>query len=131
MLTAAAYDIHVEQLFSRMRLFHEALARVGVPYRIVGGLAVFIHVYAREPLRARVTADIDAAIERSDLERVIAAGREIGLEYRPVAGVDMLVDAGEPRARSAIHLIFLGERVRPGSWRPCQHPRPNVPRMAC
>ena len=45
MLTAAAYDIHVEQLLEKMRRFHAALTAAGIPYRIIGGLAVFIHVY--------------------------------------------------------------------------------------
>ena len=34
------------------------------------------------------------------------------VEYRHAAGVDMLVDLKQPNARSAVHLIFVGERVR-------------------
>jgi hypothetical protein len=30
-----------------------------------------------------------------------------------VAGVDMLVDAAQPKARSAVHFVFLNEKVRP------------------
>ena len=33
--------------------------------------------------------------------------------YRHVAGVDMLTDASQPRARSAIHFVCINERVRP------------------
>lgn len=47
MLTATAFDTHVEQLFERLQQFHSLLTAARVPYRIVGGLAVFIHVYAR------------------------------------------------------------------------------------
>jgi len=75
MLTAAAYDIHVEQLFDRIRQLHSILTEAGVPYRIVGGMAVFIHVFERDRLRARLTADVDAAIGRNDLPVVIAAAR--------------------------------------------------------
>lgn len=53
-------------------------------------MAVFIHVSERDPLRARLTANVD----------------------RHVAGVDMLTDAATPRARSAVHLVFLDEKVR-------------------
>lgn len=113
MLTAAAYDIHVEQLLGRMRRFHEALTAAGIPYRIVGGLATFIHVYAQDSGKARLTDDVDAAIERSDLPRIIAAAGNAGLRFRHVAGVDMLVEADAPRARSAVHLVFLNEKVRP------------------
>jgi len=64
MLTAAAYDTHVEQLFEKIQQLHALLTAAGVPYRIVGGVAVFIHVSERDPLRARLTADVDAAIHR-------------------------------------------------------------------
>ena len=37
----------------------------------------------------------------------------LGFRFRHVAGVDMFVDAQKPQARSAIHLVFVGERVRP------------------
>ena len=105
MLTAKAYDTHVEQLFARVRQLHSLLTDAGVPYRLVGGLAVFLHVAERDPLRARMTADVDAAIAREHLQAVIAAAAEVGWVYRHVAGVDMLVDAEQPRARSAVHLF--------------------------
>ncbi len=113
MLTATAYDTHVEQLFERIQQLHSLLTTAGVPYRIVGGMAVFIHVSERDPLRARLTADVDAAIHREHLPALIKAAREAGWVYRHTGGVDMLVDADQPKARSAIHLIFLNEKVRP------------------
>ena len=42
MLTASVYDTHVEQLFDRIQQLHHLLTEAGVPYRIVGGMAVFI-----------------------------------------------------------------------------------------
>jgi hypothetical protein len=113
MLTATAYDVHVEQLFDRVRQLHQILKAAGVPYRIVGGLAVFIHVSERNPLRARLTSDVDAAIRREDLPAVVAAADKAGWLHRHVAGVDMLVDAEQPKARSAVHFVFLNEKVRP------------------
>jgi len=79
MLTAAAYDIHVDQLFDRIQQLHLLLTAARIPYRIVGGMAVFIHVFERDPLRARLTADVDAAIDRRDLSAVIEAARKAGL----------------------------------------------------
>jgi len=125
MLTAAAYDIHVEQLLARMRQFHAALDGAGIPYRIVGGLATFIHVYARDSGKARLTDDVDAAVSRSDLPRIIAAAEAAGLRYRHVAGVDMLVEAGAPRAKSAVHLVFVNEKVRPGYLEPVPASEPD------
>jgi hypothetical protein len=113
MLTATAYDTHVEQLFDRIKQLHFMLQTARVPYRIVGGMAVFIHVSERDPLRARLTSDVDAAIERSDLPAVLEAAKKAGWVYRHVAGIDMLVDAANPRARSAVHLVFLNEKFRP------------------
>jgi hypothetical protein len=113
MLTAAAYDIHVDQLLERMRRFHAALSAEGIPYRIIGGLATFIHVNEIAPIKARLTQDVDAGISRADLPRVITAGERAGFRFRHVAGIDMLLDPDKPSARSAVHLIFTGEKVRP------------------
>lgn len=113
MLTATAYDTHVEQLFNRIQQLHTLLTAAGVPYRIAGGVAVFIHVSERDPLRARLTPDVDAAIHREHLPAVIEAARTAGWVYRRVAGIDTLVDGGQPKARSAVHLVFLNEKVRP------------------
>lgn len=126
MLTATAYDNHVEQLFDRIRQLHSILTAAGVPYRIVGGMAVFIHVSERDPLRARLTADVDAAIEREFLPTVIEAAREAGWVHRHAAGVDMLTDAERPRARSAVHLVFVNEKVRPEYAEPIPDSAPDV-----
>jgi hypothetical protein len=114
MLTAAAYDIHVDQLLERMRRFHAAMEAGGIPYRIIGGLATFIHVFERQPIKARLTQDVDAGVARDDLQRIIRAAESGGFVYRHVAGIDMLLDPGKPSDRSAVHLIFIGEKVRPG-----------------
>ncbi len=113
MLTITAYDTHVEQLFKVVRRLAEALGPAGIPYRIVGGLAVFFHVNDREPIAARMTRDVDVLVARSDLERITRTARQHGFKYRQAAGVDMLVDAERPKARSAIHLLFTGEKIRP------------------
>jgi len=113
MLTASAYDIHVEQLLARMRRLHAALSAAGIPYRIVGGLAAFIHVFERAPDNARLTRDIDAAIFREDLQRIIRVMENNGFRFRHVGGIDVLVDADRPQAKSAVHLLFIGEKVRP------------------
>ena len=107
MLTATAYDTHVEQLFERVEQLHSLLSAVGIPYRIVGGLAVFLHISERDPLRARLTADVDAAVHREHLPAIIEAAHKAGWVYRRAAGLDMLTDAEQPRARSAVHLECL------------------------
>ena len=113
MLLFQAYDRHVDQLTEVADRVGRALKSAGINYRVVGGLAVFFHVRARDPIAARLTKDIDFAIDRADLARITEAVRPIGLEYRHVAGVDMLVDAQRPKVRSAIHFVFVREKVRP------------------
>ena len=125
MLTAAAYDIHVEQLLEKMRRFHGALAALEIPYRIVGGLAVFIHIFEREPIKARLTSDVDAAIDRADLPRIIEAAERAGFRFRHVAGVDMLVDENQPSHQSAIHLIFVNEKVKAEYLEPVPASKPD------
>lgn len=99
----------MDQLFISMRRLHEALDQAGIPYEIIGGLAVFVHVERVDPSLSRLTRDIDAMIRRVDLPRVAEAVRAHGLVYRHVAGLDMLVDAQNPKAKTAIHLIMAVE----------------------
>jgi len=118
MITAAAYDLHVEQLFEKLKRLHSALDAASIPYRLVGGVAVFLQVNERDPEKARMTRDVDVAVERGQLARIAAAAEKYGFRYRHAAGLDMLVDASEPRARSVIHLIFVREKVRPDYLEP-------------
>ncbi len=113
MTTIASYDAHIGQLIEVAERLKAALDEAGVEYRIIGGLAVFLHVRERDALAARATRDVDVAVHRNDLKRIRAAAAGAGFEFRHAAGVDMLVDRESPSARSAIHFVFLNEKVRP------------------
>lgn len=43
------FEERVDQLFVSMRRLHQALDDAGVPYEIIGGLAVFVHVSGSTP----------------------------------------------------------------------------------
>jgi hypothetical protein len=103
----------VEQIFDVVRRLAAALSAAGIPYRVVGGLGVFLHVSRRDPLAARMTRDVDVAVDRNDLQRIRDAVQPFGFDFRHAAGVDLLVDAAEPQRRSAIHFVFVREKVRP------------------
>ncbi len=118
MITVAAYDRHVEQLFELIRRLRAALTKAKVDYRLVGGMAVFFHVSERDPDAARLTRDVDVAIDRNDIQRIARAAEDFGFRYQHAAGVDMLVDAKQPKARSAVHLLFVREKVRPDYLEP-------------
>jgi hypothetical protein len=102
----------VEQLFTLANVVERAFASAGIEYRVVGGLAVYLYVEEREPDAGRLTKDIDITVRREDLAAIASAVEPFGLQYRHVAGVDMLVQAGQPSARRAVHMIFSGEKVR-------------------
>jgi len=108
------FEKRVEQLFDLARRVEEAFSSAGLEYRVVGGLATYLYVEESEPDAGRLTKDIDIAVRREDLEKIITAVAPFGLEYRHVAGLDMLAQAAEPSARRAVHLVFTGEKVRPG-----------------
>jgi len=105
-LTTTAFDRHVEQLFDILNRLAAALRQAGVEYQVIGGVAAFIHVSERDPRLARMTRDVDLAIDRDCLQALAEAVRPFGFEYRHAAGVDMLVDTAQPKARSAVHLVF-------------------------
>jgi hypothetical protein len=118
MLLLHAYDKHLDQLTATAARVCSALRQAGIDYRVVGGLAVLFHVQSRDPIAARLTKDVDLAVNRADLPRIADAVRPLGLEHRHVAGVDMLVDSVGPKARSGVHLLFAGEKVRPTDLEP-------------
>jgi hypothetical protein len=107
------FETRVEQLFELAGRVEAAFAAAGLEYRVVGGLATYIYVEEAAPDAGRLTKDIDILVQRDDIERISNAVEPYGLKYRQVAGVDMLVQAGEPSARRAVHLVFSGEKVRP------------------
>jgi hypothetical protein len=111
-ISETAYDEHVEQLFDVLARVASALREAGIEYRLVGGLAIFLHFSERDPMAARLTRDIDMAVDRSDLSRIAEAVEPFGFKYRHTARLDMLVDARNPKARSAVHLLFVREKVR-------------------
>jgi hypothetical protein len=112
MMVNTFFENKVDQLFEVASRLAKALSQAGIEYRVVGGFAAYMHVNEREPMAARLTRDIDVAIDRADLDAIIEATRPYGFRYRHAAGVDMLVDAEAPKAHSAVHLLFIREKVR-------------------
>jgi hypothetical protein len=108
-LTAAIFDDFVDQILDIARRGACALEKANVPYRVVGGFAVFLHIDLVDPMAARTTPDVDFAVRRGDLNAVRTALELSGFR----ADGDTFLDTTSGRKRSAIHLVFLGEKVRP------------------
>jgi hypothetical protein len=99
----------------RMRLLRAAgaLDKAGVPYAVLGGNAVAAWVSRVDEAAVRNTQDVDILIRRDDLPAAVEAMSKAGFVYRHAAGVDMLLDGPDAKARDAVHLVFAGEKVRP------------------
>ncbi|MEQ1947713.1 MAG: hypothetical protein ABL995_11025 [Bryobacteraceae bacterium] len=113
MLANTIFEGAVDRILDVSKRFGESLDQARIPYRVVGGLAVFLHVDQIDPLAARLTKDVDVGIHRSDLDQIRAAVGPFGFTFRHVAGVDMFLDAQHPGARGAVHVVFVNEKVRP------------------
>jgi hypothetical protein len=79
----------------------------------VGGNAVAAWVARVDEEAVRNTKDVDLLVEHRDFERVVAALQTVGFVHQNVAGVDLFLDGSGGSVRSAIHLVFAGEKVRP------------------
>lgn len=112
-LTNTFFDMIEQQLLDLLNRVSGVLQNTGIPHRVVGGMAVYLHVCHAEEDAGRLTRDVDIAINRSDLQRIAEVAPQFGFEYRHAAGVDMLLDHSKPGSRRAVHFVFAAEKVRP------------------
>ncbi|MBL8219378.1 MAG: hypothetical protein JNL62_09110 [Bryobacterales bacterium] len=108
----------MERLKEVLGRFAASMEHAGIPYEVVGGLAVYFQVERVSPDMGRLTRDIDVLVHRQDVQRIANAAESFGFLYRHAAGLDMLVDAHAPSAAKAIHLVFSAEKVRPNYAEP-------------
>lgn len=104
----------VEKVKDRLRRVAKALDHAGIAYAVVGGNAVQIWVAQVDEAAVRNTRDVDILLQRTDLNNAIEALKGEGFIYRHAAGVTMFLDGPEAKARDAVHVVFAGEKVRPG-----------------
>jgi hypothetical protein len=102
------FEDRLQDLFNLAARVEKAFSAAGIEYRVVGGLAVYLYVEESEADAGRLTKDIDIVVRREDLPRIVEAAEPFGLEFRHTAGVDMLVQKGQPSTRRAVHMIFDG-----------------------
>jgi len=121
-----------ERLFDLVGVLHkiaQALSEDGIPYELIGGLAVLVHVEEADPEHTTLTRDVDLMIRREDLEKVKEAAARHGFRFRHTAAVDMLLYGDTDRARNAVHLVFSGEMVRPNQAVPNPPIAPEMKRI--
>lgn len=104
----------VAMVKERLKRAVAALEAAGVPYAVVGGHAVAAWVSQIDPAAVRTTVDVDILIARVDFDKARAALEAVGFVHSFMFGIDIFVDGPEGKAREAVHIIFAGERVKPG-----------------
>jgi hypothetical protein len=90
-----------------------ALDRAGIPHVVVGGNAVAAWVARVDVEAVRNTKDVDLLVRRRDFERVVDTLQSVGFVHQNVSDIDLFLDGPEGSVRSAIHIVFAGEKVRP------------------
>ncbi len=103
-----------EKVKERLRRATAALDAAGVPYAVCGGNAVAEWVARIDEGATRNTKDVDILVRRSDLPAVQAALEAVGFFYHHVWGVDAFIDGPKGKPSEGVHLLFAGEKVKPG-----------------
>ncbi len=103
----------VEDVRERACRATAALGRAGIPHVVVGGQAVAAWVARVDREAIRNTKGVDLLVRLEDFERVTDALGGVGFVHHNVAGVDLFIDGPQGSVRSAVHILFAGEKVRP------------------
>jgi hypothetical protein len=103
----------VEDVRERAHRAADALGKAGIPHVVVGGNAVAAWVARVDQEAVRNTKDVDVLVLRQDLQRIVDELASVGFVHQNVAGVDLFLDGPQGSVRSAVHIVFAGEKVRP------------------
>ena len=102
----------VDKVKERSRRVTQAFNVAGIPYAVIGGIAVQHWVAQVDESVVRNTRDVDIILNEQDLDAAIVALENIGFIYRRSAEVSMFLDGPEAKARDAVHVVFAGKKVR-------------------
>jgi len=102
----------VEDVRERACRATAALKQAGIAHVVIGGNAVAAWVARVDKEAVRNTKDVDILIRRHDFPRVIKELETVGFVHHYVNGVDLFLDGPQGSVRSAIHVVYAGEKVR-------------------
>ena len=112
--TWGRYLMALDEVTDRLERMTRCLDEAGVEYALVGGQAVALWVATTDPAAVRTTKDVDLLLNRADLPAAQTAARSIQMDYFETMGVGMFIDRQNPNPRHGVHLVWAGEKVRPG-----------------
>jgi CO dehydrogenase/acetyl-CoA synthase delta subunit len=115
-------DRAVEKVHERMLRTAHALQAAGVPFAVIGGNAVAIWVRSVDEGATRNTKDVDILLSRADLDRAKFAMDRAGFDMDVVNGVTLFLDRDDPMPSRGVHVVFVGEKVRPHY----RYPAPDI-----
>ena len=107
-----------EEVELRARRFTAVLDAAGVPYAVIGGNAVAAWVGTIDKEAIRTTKDVDVLLRRADLPRARQALEPAGFLFAETMDVPMFIDGPTGSAKSAVHILYAGEMVRPNDLAP-------------
>jgi hypothetical protein len=111
-----------EKVKERLRRATKSLDDAGVPYAVVGGNAVAEWVARVDEEAVRNTRDVDLLVRRTDLAAARSALEAVGFVYHHVLDVDTFIDGPQGKPSGAVHLLYAGEKVKPGD----EHASPDL-----
>jgi hypothetical protein len=88
-----------------------ALEKAGIAHVVIGGNAVAAWVARVDKEAVRNTKDVDLLIRRKDLAPAANAPQSVGFIHQYVNGIDLFLDGPQGSLRSAIHVVYAGEKV--------------------
>lgn len=103
-----------EKVKERLARATRALDAAEVRYAVAGGNAVAEWVGRVDEDAVRTTRDVDLLVRRDDLPAARAALEAAGFIYHRVLNVDTFIDGPQGKPSGGVHLLFAGEKVRPG-----------------
>jgi len=108
----------VEDVRERACRATAALKRAGIAHVVIGGNAVAAWVARVDKEAVRNTKDVDLLVERRDFARIVEVLQAVGFVHQYVNGIDLFLDGPQGSVRSAIHVVFAGEKVRADDLEP-------------
>ena len=77
-----------------------------IPFEVIGGVAVTVHILGVHLSRSFVTRDIDLLVQRHDLQRIVSSGESAGYTGRMVSAGFMLIRSGQQLEESVHRIEF-------------------------